>query len=108
MTFLAPVSKVTEGRANNILSYEVNSTLLHEIIHGTSDITVRLPSFKKGDLFSLEIRTRENEIDRNEVFTSYERDNPINGRSAILWSFGILICISIFRLVPWDRKLANS
>lgn len=99
ITFPAPLSKVTETRANNILSCIVSGTLLNEVVDGTSNITLRLPSFKKDEFLSLDIRTRENEIDRNEVFTSYERDNLIDKARAFLYFFLILIIMFVLSVV---------
>lgn len=99
VTFPAPLSKVTESRANNILSCRPTTSLLHEVVDGTSDITLRLPSFKKGEFLSLDIRTRENEIDRNEFFTSYERDNLIDKARAFLYFFLILIIMIVLSKV---------
>jgi len=98
VTFPAPLSKVTDSRANNILSCRPNTSLLHEVVDGTSDITLRLPSFKKGEFLSLDIRIRENEINRNEVFTSYERDNLIDRSRAFLYFFLILIIMFVFNI----------
>jgi len=96
VTFPAPLSKVTGSRANNILSCRPATSLLHEVVHGTSETTLRLPSLKKGEGLALNIRTRENEINRNEVFTSYERDKLIERGRAFLYFF--LILISMFAL----------
>ena len=100
------MSKVTETRANNILSCIVSGTLLNEVVDGTSNIALRLSSFKKGEFLSLDIRTRENEIDRNEVFTSYERDNLIDKARAFLYFF--LILIIMFALSVVLRVLSKA
>jgi hypothetical protein len=91
VTFPAPLSKVTDTRANNILDCSAHTSLLHEVVESTSDITLHLPSFKKGESLSLNIRTRENEINTNEVFKSYEGDNLIDKARALLWFCFILI-----------------
>jgi hypothetical protein len=104
VTFPVPLSKVTESRANNILSYRPATSLLHEVVDGTSEITLRLPSFKKGESLSLDIRTRENKITRNEVFTSYERDNLIDRTRAFLYPFFILIIMFALSLVLRGRS----
>jgi len=108
VTFPAPLSKVTDSRANNILSCRPATTLLHDVVYGTSDITLRLPSFKKGESLSLDISTRENEINRNEVFTSYERDNLIDKGRAFLYFFSILIIMFGFSLVLTGRSKAET
>ena len=99
VTFPAPLSKVTDSRANNILSCRPATSLLHEVVVGISDITLRLPSFKKGESLLLNIRTRENEINRNEVFKSYERDNLIDRARAFLYFFLILIIMFVLSVV---------
>lgn len=99
VTFPAPLSKVTDSRTNNILTCRPATSLLHEVVDGTSDITLHLPSFKKGESLSLDIRTRENEINSNEVFTSYERDNLIDRGRAFLYFFSIVIIMFALSLV---------
>lgn len=99
VTFPAPWSKVTESRATNILSCKPATSLLHEVVDATSDITLRLPSFKKGESLSINIRTRENEINRNEVFTSYERGNLIDKARAFLYFFLIFIIMIVLSKV---------
>ena len=91
MTLPSPFSKVSDSRSNNILSCRPDTSLLHEVVYGTSEITLRLPSFKKGESLSLNIRTRENEINKSEVFTSYEQENIIDRSRVILYFFLILI-----------------
>jgi hypothetical protein len=54
VTFAAPLSKVTESRTNNIISCRPATSLLHEVVAGTSEITLRLPSLKKGESLSLD------------------------------------------------------
>jgi hypothetical protein len=107
VTFPAPLSKVTESRANNILSYRPATSLLHEVVVGISDITLHLPSFKKGESLSLDIRTRENEINKSEVFTSYERDNLIDRSRAFLYFFLILLIIFVLSIVLRSRSKAE-
>ncbi|MBL7152130.1 MAG: hypothetical protein ISS79_00310 [Phycisphaerae bacterium] len=93
VTFPAPLSKVTASRTKNILNCRANTSLLHEILESTSDLTLRLPSFKKGESLCLHIRTRENQINSNEVFESYQRDKLIDKARALLYFFLILIII---------------
>jgi len=99
VTLPSPFSKVTDSRANNILSCRPATSLLHEVVDGISGITLRLPSLKKGESLSLYIRTRENEIKRCEVFTSYERDNLIDRYRVILYFFLILIIMFVLNIV---------
>lgn len=108
VTFPAPLSKVTDSRADNILSCRPVTSLLHEVVRSTSDITLRLPSFKKGESLSLDMRTRENEINKNEVFTSYERDNLINRRDAFLYFFLILIVMFALRALLRGRSKSKA
>ncbi len=107
ITFPAPLSKVTETRANNILSRSVSGTILNEVVDGTSDITLRLPSLKKGEFLSIDIITRENEINSNEVFTSYERDNLID-RTRVFLSFSLILIIMIALSLYQNRRMGNS
>lgn len=108
VTFPAPVSKVTDRRVDNILSCRPATSLLHEIFTGTSDVTLRLPSFKKGESLVLNIQTRENELNRNEVLTSYERDNRIDRGRAFLYFFLIIIIMFalslLLRMVRWMTR----
>jgi len=108
VTFPAPLSKVTDSRANNILTCRPATSLLHEVVHGTSDVTLRLPSLKKGESLSIDIRTRENEINRNEVFNSYERDNLINRRDAFLYFFLILIVMFALHALLMGRSKSKG
>jgi len=104
ITFPAPLSKITNSRANNILSCRPSTSLLHQIVDGTSETTLRLPWLKKGEGATLNIRAREHEINRNEVFTSYERDNLIDRGRAFLYFFLILIITFALSLVLRGSK----
>lgn len=97
ITIPAPLSKVTEGREKNILSYEVAGKLLHEVAGGTVDLTIYLPSLKKGQLLSLQITTRENQIKSEEIFYSYDRNNIINKYRILLYFCIILLAMLIFK-----------
>jgi hypothetical protein len=104
VTFPAPLSKVTESRANNILSVRPATSLLHEIVIGTSDVTLRLPSLKKGQFLTLDIRTRENEIKSDEIFTSYERDTVLNGGRVLNYFLFVLGTIFVLSRVCQGSK----
>lgn len=97
ITIPAPLSKVTESREKNILSFQVVGKLLHEVANGTVDLTIYLPSLKKGQFLSLQITTRENQIKSEEIFYSYARDNIINKNRILLYFCIILLVMVILK-----------
>lgn len=97
ITIPAPLSKVTESREKNILSFQVVGKLLHEVANGTVDLTIYLPSLKKGQFLSLQITTRENQIKSEEIFYSYARDNIINKNGILLYFCIILLAMVILK-----------
>jgi hypothetical protein len=99
ITIPAPLSKVTDSRRNNILVYSVVGDPPNEVVNDGSGITLHLPSLKKGWNTSLEIVTRENRINADEIVTSYERDKPIRKGRVFLYFVLTLVAMLVLKLV---------
>lgn len=96
ITFPAPLSKITSSRADNLLNYRADTALLYELTVDDIKLAVHLPSLKKGEFASLDIRTRENEINSKEIFYSYEQDRLIKKRRVSV-VFVIVFILSLAR-----------
>ncbi|MHA2315768.1 MAG: hypothetical protein ACXACF_10910 [Candidatus Hermodarchaeia archaeon] len=90
ITVPAPVSKITESRSKNILGYEIQGELLHEITEDDDRITMSLQILKQGESFGLRIRTKENKIMEEDIITSYERAIDVDKNQVLLY------CVCIF------------
>ena len=108
ITIPAPLSRVTESRANNLLEYQLIGKLLHKIINDTSKLSLYLPSLKKEEFVLLQIVTKENQIKEEEIFSSYERDNVINRRQIFLYFIAILIGMFILSILLKGRPAESG
>lgn len=94
----SPLSKITERRDNNILDVELVGSFLHQIKQNSDTVMISLPFFKKGETFSLDVITRENELDKNDIFYSFKELKPINLKRLAITGIITFFCMALLAL----------
>lgn len=102
LTIPAPLSKVTESRDGNILNFEeIPRTLLSYIQESSNAITLSLPRLKRKEHFTLQVTTRENQIEEGDILRSFSSDRAINKVALIL--LPIVVFLAMIVLMVLDK-----
>lgn len=92
----SPESRVTGKRDRNIIKTLFASKILHEIRNDIDGITIQIPMLKRNKSFFLTVVSKENQINTDEIFYSYQNDYVID-KAKLIWIFlGLFMLMLIF------------
>lgn len=89
----SPLSKITERRENNILDAKIVDSYLHQINKNANTAIISLPFLKNGETFSLNVITRENELEKDSFFYSFKESKTIDLKKLILTGIITFFCM---------------
>ncbi len=104
----SPFSKVSESRKNNILYFSVDTQILHEAIHNDDELIIRIPYLQAHQGLSLNIKTRENEINETEIYYSFESENVISTSKMREYFIIFFILVLIIKIAFRSREFRHS
>lgn len=102
----SPLSKITERRENNILDAKMVDSYLHQINKNTDTTIISLPFLKKGEAFSLNVITRENELEKDSFFYSFKEAKTIDLKKLILTGIITFFCM-VFLVIFFKGNYKN-
>ena len=105
LTFIipSPWGKIEESRDNNILNFQfISSKELHIADEKPDRLMLSIPELKRKRGFSIKVRTRENQIDQNDILNTYKADYQIQEWK--VFQHTIFVFIVIFLLCVFLTK----
>jgi len=91
----SPFSRVSNTRDNNILDFEPHSVIFYDIEKLENGLILQIPYLKKGDFFSFNIVSRENQIDVEEIMSNFKEDFKIYNKRKIFVGVPIVFIIMV-------------
>lgn len=91
VTIPAPVSKLTETRAGNIIHSNSYVRLLNEIEEKEDRIIWKIPFLATGEFLSLQLTTRDTKIINSDLRYSFHSDKTIEFMTILWWLLFVLL-----------------
>ncbi len=91
----SPFSRVSNTRDNNILDFEPHSVIFYDIEKLENGLILQIPFLKKGDFFSFNIVSRENQIDVEEIMSNFKEDFKIYNKRKIFVGVPITFIVMV-------------
>ncbi len=105
LTFIipSPWGKIEESRDNNILNFQfISSKELHIADEKPDRLMLSIPELKRKRGISIKVRTRENQINQNDILSTYKADYQIQEWK--VFQLTIFVFIVIFLLCVFLTK----
>lgn len=102
-----PLDRISENSSKNILGFQVASSIIHKAIMEKGRLVIEAPALRIGQSLSVRVITKENKIESDELFYSYNAHSVIRiGRSLIM--FVVLLLVMSAMGIYFNGKKSNE
>lgn len=89
----SPFSGIADSRDNNIVRLEGMSSRVMSVDEQEDRLIVDIPFLRRGDSVTLNIRSRENRINGEEIVYDFKNDFKVNVKKMVLYLLGVFVAM---------------